>query len=610
MSHLAWTAPAALVLTLNLAACNSVDEPGNEAVSPEIAFTEVTDEAGLGAFRYENAARGKKWLPETMGPGAAFLDYDGDGWEDLLLVAGRPWSGDGPSGPALQLYRNEGDGTFTPVTDQAGLSDLQAYGFGLSVADYDNDGDPDVYVTTLGQNLLLENRDGRFVDVAKEAGVRGEPVWSTASAFFDAQQDGRPDLLVGNYLRWSPEIDRACTIGDTVATYCSPAVYEGIPGRFYRNEGGGRFRDRTDAAGFSPMPGKTLGITDFDLHEDGDADLYWANDLERNLLYENDGTGRFTEVGQPAGVAAGPTGSARGSMGLDAGYPSDTSSLSIFVGNFSREMTGAFAHQRGILFRDRSGVSGIGEPSLRALTFGLALVDVDLDGDQDLFTANGHIFPRVAARTDGISYRQPVQLFLHRSDGRFELADLPPPLGTDSLVARGVALSDYDRDGDLDVLITENTGPVRLYRNDVRSRDDASPQNTAPHVLQVELRGAAGRPEAEGLNPPTNRDAIGSRVTVYADTLTVRRYVSGSSSYLSQNTRIAHFGLGTTPRVDSIRIRWHGGRVRRIKKPLDANQRLIVRENHPRIETAGLPYDAERITGKNRPASGQSTTEP
>lgn len=595
MSHLAWTAPAALFLTLNLAACTTAgDESGDEASPSNVSFTEVTEEVGLGDFRYENAARGKKWLPETMGAGAAFLDYDGDGWEDVLLVAGRPWPGDGPAGPALELYRNQRDGSFTRVTDQVGLADVRAYGFGLSVADYDNDGDPDVYVTTLGENLLLENRNGRFVDVAREAGVRGESVWSTASAFVDGQRDGRLDLLVGNYLRWSPEIDRTCTVEDTVATYCNPAVYEGLPGRFYRNEGAGRFRDRTEPAGFSPMPGKTLGITDFDLQEDGDVDLYWANDLERNLLYENDGTGRFTEVGQPAGVAAGPTGAARGSMGLDAGYPSESSSLSIFVGNFSREMTAAFSHQDGILFRDRSGVSGIGEPSLRALTFGLALFDLDLDGDQDLFTANGHIIPEVAARTDGITYRQPVQIFLHRRDGRFELADLPPPLGTDSLVARGMALSDYDRDGDLDVLITENTGPVRLYRNDVRSHGDTSlpdgsPRDTGPHVLQVELRGAAGTRWADRVERPTNRDAIGSRVTVYADTLTVRRYVSGSSSYLSQHTRIATFGLGARPRVDSIRIRWHGGRIRRIDTPLDADQHLIVREGRPRIETRRLP---------------------
>lgn len=546
----------------------------------------MTEDARLAEFRYENGARGDKWVPETMGAGAAFLDYDGNDRPDILLVAGGTWTPGVRDRSALELFRNEGDGTFSRTTEAAGLEEIRGYGFGLSVADYDNDGDPDVFLTTLAQNHLLENRGGTFTPVTRRAGITGDSVWSTASAFFDADGDGHLDLLVGNYVRWSPEQDVDCTIRDSIRTYCNPVVYDGLPNSFYLSGGDGTFRPRTGAAGFSSVPAKTLGITDPDFDEDGDADLLIANDLDRNLLYRNDGTGRFEELGREAGVALSASGSARGSMGVDAGYVRPSGSPTLFVGNFTQEMTGVFRHQRGVLFRDAAGISRIGQPSLRALTFGLQLFDVDLDGDQDLFTSNGHILPRVAAHTQGVTYRQPVQLFLHRGGGRFELATDVEPFRSDSLVARGTAVADYDRDGDLDVLVTENTGRVHLYRNEVRNRRSAGPD-----VLQVELVGGAGRPDAEidSFRSATNRDAIGSRVTVHLDTTSIRRRISGSSSYLSQSTRLITIGLEGRPPIDSLTVRWASGTVRTIRTGIEPDRRIVIREGRGRIETRSLP---------------------
>ncbi|MDX1545859.1 MAG: CRTAC1 family protein [Rhodothermales bacterium] len=505
-----------------------------------MVFTEVTEAAGLGAFRHATGATGEKWFPETMGGGGGFVDYDGDGRLDLVLVGGGVWAGAEPP-PALRLYWNRGDGTFEDHTADAALADLHAYAFGVTAADYDGDGDADLFVTTLGRNLLLRNEAGRFADVTEAAGLADAREWSSAAVFLDADADGDLDLYVGNYVDWAPERDRFCTVAGGQKSYCTPELYEGLPGRFYRNRGDGTFEERTAEAGFGGTPGKTLAATADDLDRDGDPDLVAGNDTQRDLLFRNRGDGTFEEVGLRAGIALDENGKARAGMGVDTGVVDATGAPTVFVGNFAKEMIGVYRRGAGGFYEERAAVSRIGRPSLPTLTFGLFLFDADLDGDLDLFAANGHITPEVDGLEAHITYRQRPQLFLNDGAGTF--AEMLPGEGplAQPLVARGAAYGDYDADGDLDVLVTENGGPAHLWRNDTAG-------GTA---LVVHL---AGR--------PPNRDALGARVALWAGGLMQERTVRTGSSYLSQSQRTPVFGLGGA-RPDSLTVYWPGGGVSR-----------------------------------------------
>ena len=530
-------------------------------VNSEVSFTDITLEAGLGDFKHENGAFGEKWFPEPMGSGGGFIDYNGDFWEDILLVGGGVWSESGREKvPALHLYRNNGNGTFTEVTSEVGLNNIFTYPFGITVADYDNDNDQDFFLTTIGKNLLFENHGGRFEEVGENAGLQNYSTLSSSAIFFDADRDGWLDLYTGNYIDWSPETDVWCSFGGKKG-YCTPEVYEGFPSRFYRGNGDGTFTDITEEAGFLPAPGKTLGVSQHDYNKDGWPDLAVANDLDRDLLYENNGDGTFTERGMVSGMAFDEAGKARAGMGIDIGITDDTFEETIYIGNFQNEMIGVYRHMGNGFFMDRAAMSRIGRPSLEVLTFGLFLFDVDLEGDLDLFIVNGHIQVEIENDEDEFQFRQLTQLYINKGDETFELAK--PSQGSvfsKTIVGRGAAYGDIDRDGDLDILITENSGPAYLWRNDLIGDEKKA------NFVRVRLIGT-----------DSNRDGLGSTVTVFSGEKTKMQRVRTGSSYLSQSEKTLTFGLGKSVIIDSLEINWTSGDIDKFYD-INSNQTLQITE--------------------------------
>lgn len=533
-----------------------------------LSFEDVTKRANLDAFRHQTGAFGEKWFPETMGSGGGFIDYNGDGHLDILLVGGGVWEKSKVQlEHALWLYRNDGDGTFTFVTEDGGLGGVEAYGFGITVADYNNDGHRDFLLTTLNRNLLFRNEgDGTFTEIGRETGLTAPPQWSSSATFFDADNDGHLDLYVGNYVKWSRETDLFCSVDGETKAYCTPEEYESAIGRFYHNDGDGTFTEWTERAGFQSSPGKTLGVTMLDYNRDGWMDLYVANDMERNLLYENNGDGTFEERGRVSGTAYSQAGRVRAGMGTDAGVVDSTGRPTIFVSNFSREKISVFRHQRDGLFRDRSALSGVGRPGKFTLGFGLFLFDAELNRTLDLFVANGHVQPDIERIDRAIDYKQRPHLFLNDGNGHFEEVTVDHGPLADSLVARGAAYGDYDKDGDLDVLVTENEGGAHLWQNTVRENGGTN----EPNYLRVQLEGTE-----------SNRDGVGARVRVrYGDEVQERVLRTGSS-YLSSIELALTFGLEGRSHVDQVTVRWPSGEVDKMTD-VKANQTLHIVEGKGR----------------------------
>jgi hypothetical protein len=532
--------------------------PPSEARVERVAaarFTDITAQGGI-AFRHTNGAYGERLMPETIGAGAAFFDYDNDGDQDFLLVNSRYWGGhEGDLDPRQALYRNDGDGNFTDVSAAAGV-DLRLYGMGVAVGDYDNDGWVDLYLTALGSNRLLRNLGGRFEDVTESAGVGGrETDWSTGAAFFDFDNDGDLDLFVGNYVRWSREIDlqidfRLTGLG---RAYGAPSHFNGTYGYLFRNDGE-RFSDVSEAAGIrvrDPVSGaraaKSLGVLPLDYDGDGWTDLFVANDTVRNFLFHNTGDGRFEEVGAFEGVAYDREGKATGAMGVDAAWFRNDADLGLAVGNFANEMSSLYVSADGRPpFADEAALEGFGPASRLALTFAVLFFDYDLDGRLDLLQANGHLEHEINKVQPSQHYAQPPQLFWNCADcrDRFQLVRESGDLGR-PLVGRGAAYADIDGDGDLDLLITQNGRPAVLLRND---------QAVGNHWLRLQLVGTR-----------SNRDGIGARLELTAGGVTQRRQVNPSRGYLSQVELPVTFGLGAADRVDSLRIRWPSGTEQRLE---------------------------------------------
>ncbi len=571
---------AAFLLTaLGSMGCKS----GREAPPPmtprpatAVAFTDATAAAGLIDFRHDNGAAGRQYFPEQMGSGGGFVDYNGDGWPDIVLVGGGSLE-PGTASPteALRLYRNNRDGTFTEVTAEAGLSGIRAYGMGIVAADYDNDGDEDLFFTTLHRDFLFRNDGGSFISVGEQAGVSGEAAWSSSALFFDADRDGDLDLYVAHYAEWSPESDIYCSINGVVLMdtegvknieqqygrkiYCAPFLYPGIPGRFYQNQGDGSFTDASEQTGLNASPGRSLGVVEFDYNRDGWPDLVVANDAQPNLLFKNRGDGTFAEIGVPGGIAFDLAGNVRAGMGIDAGVVDGSGRESIFIGNFSNETLGAYTYAGNDQFTDRVSASGVAQSSLMTLTFGLVLFDVDNDGDLDLLAANGHVWPE-SPMNDGSTYRQAPQLYINQGQGVFSTATMP--VLEQPLVARGASYADYDRDGDLDVLLTENGGPVHLWRNDLAGMS----------YLRVRLRGVS-----------SNSEGLGAQLIASINGQRQYRRIRTGSSYLSQSEKVASFGLGGQSRVDTLLIYWPGGQLDTLLD-LPVDQEIEVEEGAGRYQ--------------------------
>ncbi len=520
-------------------------------------LADVTGSAGLATFRHTTGAYGERLFPESMGGGCGFLDIDADGHLDIAVVTGNYWSGYGPELPVVTLYRNRGDGSFEDVTAEAGVNDVSGYGMGLAVADYDNDGDTDLYVSTLRRDRLLRNDGGTFTEVGTAAGVGARETWTMSAMFFDVDRDGWLDLLVAGYVKWTPESDLYCSIDGKNRTYCRPDLYEGEQPVFYHNNGDGTFSDWTERAGFVPSPGKSLGLAEFDFDEDGWVDVLISNDTQPDQLFHNLGDGTFEEVGLISGIAFDESGNARGGMGVDTGYLDDSGDVTTVVANFAMEMIGVYRHLGNGLFIDRAAISRIGRPSLLTLAFGLFVVDFDLDGDLDLFAANGHIHPDVEKTIEGITYAQAPHLFVNDGDGAFR--DIGPEVGGvlgERIVARGAAHGDYDNDGDPDLLVAENDGPLHLWRNDT---------DTGAYLV-VRLEGTT-----------SNRDGIGARLTASVGERQLIRRMRSGSSYLSASELSVRFGLGDEQIVRTLEISWPSGLAERWSN-IQGNQMIKLRE--------------------------------
>ena len=510
------------------------------APEPRLQLVDVTRAAGIN-FSHHTGAFGARYLPETLGPGCAFLDYDNDGWLDVLLVNGQDWPGHPRRKAGLQLYRNNRNGTFSEVTRAAGL-DFSFYGLGVAVADFNNDGFPDLYLTGVGQNRLLRNTGrGSFVDVTAAAGLGNRTGFSTSAVWFDYDRDGHLDLFVCNYVRWSPEADVFCSLDGKTKSYCTPEAYRGTTCWLFRNRGNGTFEDVTAKSGLFDASAKSLGVAMLDFDQDGWPDLFVANDTQPNKLYRNNRDGTFREMAVRAGVAFAEDGRARAGMGVDAGDFRRTGREGLAVTNFDNEMIGLYEWTGGG-YIDRAGETGIGAASRKTLGFGCLFFDADLDGHLDLLAVNGHIDDSVRNLARGPAYAQPPHLFWNDGQGRFR--DISGEVGSGfraPKVGRGLALGDFDRDGDLDVLLTTNGGPAYLYRNDV---------GNGHRSIRFQLEGRA-----------SNRDAIGAVVEVEDAAGWQMRRIRSGSSYLSSSMRAATFGVGLQKMVKRVVVRWPNGRV-------------------------------------------------
>ena len=525
-------------------------------VSPA-RFTDITKQAGI-SFVHNNGAYGDKLLPETMGGGVAFFDFDNDGHQDLLFINSTYWPEHIPAGKQptpMALYRNDGRGRFTDVTAGSGLA-VSFYGMGVAVGDYDNDGLVDVFITGVGGNRLFRNEgQGKFRDATQTAGVAGAAeAWGTSATWIDYDNDGKLDLFVCNYVRWSPELDRSASfeLPQIGRAYGPPRKFQGTFPNLYHNEGNGNFRDLSAQAGIQikdPATGlpmaKALAVAPVDADNDGWMDLVVANDTVQNFLFHNEHNGTFKEVGARSGVAYDAYGLTRGAMGIDSARFRNDDALGIAIGNFANEMNALYVAQRdSLVFADEAINEGVGPASQKLLKFGLFFFDYDLDGRLDVLTANGHLEPEISRVDSSQQYRQPAQLFWNRGDKKgmgFEAvpaakcsADLLKPI-----VGRGSAYADIDSDGDLDVVLTQIAGPPLLLRND---------QPPGRHWLRLKLTGVK-----------SNRDAIGAWIKVRVGGRTLSRQVMPTRSYLSQSELPVTIGLGDNDKVDGVEILWPSG---------------------------------------------------
>jgi enediyne biosynthesis protein E4 len=533
--------------------------------SPGFRFVDVTGSAGI-HFEHNTGAYGGKLLPETLGSGCAFLDYDADGWQDILLVNSMDWPGHKHQRTTMKLYRNNRNGTFTDLTKAAGL-DVEVYGMGVAVGDYNNDGYPDVFVSCVGQNRLFRNTGkGTFEDVTKSSGLLGRQGLSTSAVWMDYDRDGFLDLFVCNYVRWSAEHDVFCSLDGKNKSYCTPEAYRGDTCWLYHNRGDGTFEDVTATSGIFDSSSKSLGVAMLDYDQDGWPDLLVANDTQPNKLYRNLHNGKFKDVAVEAGLAFSTEGKARAGMGVDAADFDNSGRTGIIITNFDNEMIGLYrASAKG--YDDVAMQTGLGSASKNTLGFGCVFYDADLDGLLDIAVANGHIDETVRNIRGNVGYAQAPQLFQNLGGGKFR--DVANEIGGDfdlPRVGRGLAFGDFDRDGDLDLLLTTNNGGAYLYRNDV---------SNANRSIRFRLVGTK-----------SNRDAIGAIVRIYVNGQVQTRMVRSGSSYLSQSELPVTFGVGRQDQIEKVVIDWPSGRS-------EEHTRLQAAKTYQVVETKGITVDLQ-----------------
>ena len=522
----------------------------------QVRFEDITAPAGI-HFVHNNGAFGKKYLPETMGPGCAFIDYDNDGWPDIVLINGQNWPAHPGPETTLKLYRNNHDGTFSDVTRRAGLA-VSMFGMGVAVGDYDNDGYDDLFVTALGQSHLFHNSGkGSFTDVTKTAGLWGPNEFSTGAAWVDYDRDGKLDLVVANYVQWSIAGDLFCTLDGTHKSYCTPESYKGASARLWHNLGNGKFEDATEKAHFLDTTSKSLGIAILDYNGDGWPDIVLANDTQPNKLYLNRQNGTFEEKAVPAGIAFSEDGVARAGMGVDAADYDRSGRPSLIITNFANQMLSLYHNEGNGLFVDEAPSSEVGRATLVTLGFGCFFFDYDNDGWPDILVADGHIEDQIEHVQKRVSYAEAPHVFRNLGHGKF--TEVTQSLGAAFAapkVGRGAAYADIDNDGALDVLMTTNGGRAYLFHN----------QGASNRSLRIKLRGSK-----------SNRDGIGAVIVVAAGGDQQSKMVRSGSSYLSQSELVATFGLGSRQQADSVEIRWPSGQTDKLSQ-VAAGQTVEVEE--------------------------------
>jgi enediyne biosynthesis protein E4 len=548
-------------------------EKTNPRPSGPIEFTDVTAQAGI-HFKHNTGAFGKKYLPETMGSGVCIIDYDNDGWQDILLVNSMDWPGHKSAKSFPALYHNNKDGTFTDVTRQAGLA-IEMYGLGCAVGDFDNDGYDDIYITTVGSNHLFRNLgNGKFADVTAKAGV-ADPGFSASAVWFDYDNDGKLDLFVTHYVEWSIDSDQYCSLDNKNKSYCTPQRFKGESSTLFHNRGDGTFENVTKKAGLYDPTSKALGVALIDYDNDGWFDLFVSNDTEPNKLYHNNHNGTFTDVAVAAGVAYGEAGTARAGMGTDAADYDNSGWEGLVLGNFTNEGMALYHNDGSGLFTDQAPATGIAQMSTKSLTFGALFLDYDLDGLPDILAVNGHVSDDITVVQPTVKYAEPPQLFHNLGKTHFEeMTNKVGPAFPRPIVGRGAAYVDFDNDGDLDLVITANNSFARLLRNDRGNQND---------FLRIRAIGTR-----------SNRDGIGARVTVKtASGMRLSQMVKSGSSYLSQSELPLTFGLGKPApgKLVNVEVAWPSGHRDSVPN-IKPNQFITIQEGKGLVSTRNFEAGA------------------
>lgn len=541
--------------------------------APEIAptaspvtFLDVTRSAGI-TFCHDNAASPEKYLIETMGSGCGWIDYDQNGLLDLYLANGAATPAYKPKHPLCgALYRNNGDGTFTDVTLQAGVGAEGLFGMGVAVGDYDNDGFPDLLVLGYGRSILYHNNsDGTFTDATRHAGLANPGRWASSAAWFDYDNDGNLDLVIANYVDWSPGHNFWCgEHAPGMRSYCHPDDYNGTPPSLYHNNGDGTFTDVSKSSGLGMKSGNGLGVVTFDYDNDGWQDVFIANDSIPNFLFHNNHNGTFSEVAYPAGVAVSADGEPEAGMGTDAGDFTGSGRPGLMVTHLDSQLARLYENMGGQFFEDATLRSKIGYATYHMSEFGCRFMDYDNDGALDIFMACGHVLDNIHRYNSSVHYAEPKLMFRNTGRGIFE--NMSGSLGPDfkrPRVSRGAAIGDFDNDGDLDILVSNNGQRPQLLRND---------GGNANHWLEILLIGTK-----------SNRDGVGARLKVSAGDLVLSDQRKGGMSYQSAQDPRLHFGLGQHPHVDAVEILWPSGTATQLSN-LKSNQVIAVKEGEGIVE--------------------------